>query len=106
MDDIVEQLTFERCQLQRPLGFLIEKEQTCNQHDAYQHQIPMAQQFHTNHSSDVPFVAKFLKDRSGGAATCVLEINGIGKIGNDADGIDDNVHPLCHLLPPVLFFPM
>ena len=63
MNDIIGEFVFQHAQLQLPFGFGIQHRQPHDQYNAHQNQIPVAQQFHTNHVANVAFVAELLKDR-------------------------------------------
>ena len=71
-----------------------------------QHEIPVVQQFYADDAAQVLLVAELVEHRHRGPSAGVLEIDGIDKVHDHAEPIDDDKDPLCHRLPGVALFPM
>ena len=66
----------------------------------------MMTHLHPKHAAKIALMTELTKDRHCGTTTCVLEIDRVGKVGNDAEGIDNDKHPLSNHLPKMCLFQM
>ena len=75
-----------------------------HQHDEQQHEIPMAQEFITNDSSQFVVATKLTEESHCRPSGGILEIDGIAQIHRQSQSVDNDIYPFADTLPQVSLF--